>query len=180
MKSLSTLTTILVLAATALPSAASAAVDRRLAANQKLNHYLQYGTVIGGETPAGSHGFSLLDVRRIFAAKDHIERILLDFGDDQGKPLKGKLGYYHVSIEKGQTRVVVDLAQMLGSNINQDRIRQIFQASPLVKEARINYDPVDSNITLQLLLKKKVMLEVFQLPSKDKASRVVLDLKAST
>jgi hypothetical protein len=160
-----------------LPVIATAAVDRRLAANQKLNHYLQYGTIIGGETPAGSHGYSLLDMRRIFAAKDHIERILIDFGDGEGKPLKGKLGYYHVSIEKGQTRIVIDLAQMLGSNINQDKIRQIFQASPYVKEARINYDPVDSNITVQLILKKKVLLEVFQLPSKNKASRVVLDLK---
>ncbi len=158
-------------------SSAHAAIDRRLASNAKTNHYLQYGTIIGGETANGSRGYSLLDVRRIFASKDKIERVLIDFGDGDGKPLKGTPGYYHVSIEKGQTRVVIDLSQMLGSNINQERIRQIFKASPFVKEARINYDPVDSNITLQLLLKKKVLLEVFQLPSKNKPSRVVIDLK---
>lgn len=154
-----------------------AAVDRRLAANQKTNHYLQYGTIIGGETANGSRSYSLLDIRRIAAPKDKIERVLLDFGDSDGKPLKGLPGYYHVSIEKDQTRVVIDLSQMAGSNINQEKIRQIFRGSAMVKEARINYDPVDSSITLQLILKKKALLEVFQLPSQDKASRVVLDLK---
>jgi hypothetical protein len=154
-----------------------AAVDRRWATNQKTNHYLQYGTIIGGETGRGSTGYSLLDVRRIFAAKEKIERVLIDFGDGDGKPLRGQPGYYHVSIEKDQMRVVIDLSQMLGSKINQEKVRDIFRGSPLVQEARINYDPVDSNITLQLLLKKKVLLEVFQLPSKDKPSRVVIDLK---
>ncbi len=171
-----TFATISVLVSLSL-SVSIAAVDRRLASNQKTNHYLQYGTIIGGETANGSRGYSLLDVRRIFAAKDKIERVLIDFGDGEGKALKGVPGYYHVSIEKGQTRIVIDLSQMLGSNINQEKIRQIFRGSTMVKEARINYDPVDSNITLQLILKKKALLEVFQLPSQDKPSRLVIDLK---
>ena len=57
-------------------------------------------------------GFSLLNVRRDLSRKLGMERIILDIGDYQGRPLKGKVGYFQASVQKSPARVVVDLAQL--------------------------------------------------------------------
>ncbi|MCB0349920.1 MAG: hypothetical protein KDD38_01980 [Bdellovibrionales bacterium] len=153
---------------------AHAAIDRTIAKANKRHTYIEYGTISGGESGAA---FTLLNVRRIFSAKDKIERILLDLGDAYGKPLKGQVSYFQAAIEKENPRVVIDLSQMLASGVNEEAIKKSFKASPFVKEAKINFDPLDSTITIQLLLKKNMKLEAFMLPSKDKASRIAIDLK---
>lgn len=151
-----------------------AAIDRVLAPKSKNHHYIEYGTISGGE--AGIL-HTLLDIRRIQAPKDKIERLLLDLGDAQGQPLKNRVSYFQVSLEKNNPRVVIDLSQMNASGVDQKKISQIFKSSTFVKTAKINFDPIDTTITIQLELKKNVQLEAFQLTDKTKAGRIVIDLK---
>lgn len=155
-------------------ASAQAAIDGSIAANIKRHQYIEHGVISGGESGTA---FTLLNVRRVFSAKDKVERILLDLGDAFGKPLVGQVSYFQAAIEKDKPRVVIDLSQMLASGVSAESIKKIFAASPYVKEAKINFDPVDSTITIQLMLKKRVQLEAFKLPSSDKSSRIAIDLR---
>lgn len=155
-----------------------AAIDRSYASLSKKHRYIEDGSVTGGES--GNATYSLLDVRRFFSAKDKIERIFLDLGDERGQPLINKVSYFHASIEKKNPRVVIDLSQMTSSGVNAEKIAKVFKSSPYVRQAKINFDPVDNSITIQLILKKNMQMEVFKLPGREKASRVVVDLKAKS
>ncbi|OFZ11065.1 MAG: hypothetical protein A2Z20_02150 [Bdellovibrionales bacterium RBG_16_40_8] len=154
-----------------------AAIDHIIAKDSKKNQYIEYGTISGGES-GGSH--TLLGLRRVFAPKDKIERILLDLGDSRGKPLHNKVSYFQVSIDKKQRKVVVDLSQMLASGVSEAVLKNRFKSSPLVKDTKISYDPQDNTITMQLFLKKNVQVEAFTLPAKNKPSCIVIDLKEKT
>ncbi len=151
-----------------------AAIDRMQALDVKKHIYIENGTVVGGEA---GRTFSLLDVRRMPASKDKIERIFFDLGDEAGKPLKNRVSYFQVTVEKNNPRVVIDLSQMLGSDIDFAKLKKVFAKSPYVREARINYDPIDTTITVQLILKKPMQVEAFKLVAKDRPSRLVVDLK---
>ena len=152
-----------------------AAIDQRLATDQKRHQYLEQGVFTGGE--AGARSFTLLDVRRIYSKKDRIERVLIDLGDEKGRALKNTTSYFQVSIAKARSRVVIDLPQITGSNVDQARIQRLFRRSPAVKKVKVSYDPADSNITIQLELKRLAKLEVFKISPKDKPSRIAVDLK---
>lgn len=151
-----------------------AGIDRLRAPIDKKHRYIENGTIIGGE--AGTQS-SILNIRRLFANKDGIERIILDLGDSRGRPLKGQVGYFHVSLNRGTKKLTLVLDQAHSSAIDQKKLQEIFRISPFVKSARILFDPLDRNITVEMMLKKSVAVEAFQLPSKKKASRLVLDLK---
>lgn len=152
---------------------ARAAIDRKAALNEKKNAYLSHGVFYGGEA---DRGFSLVDLRRHFSTKDQIERIVLELGDEKGQPTK-KIGYFQVSVNKELKRVDIDLAQMRGALVDQKKLETMFAKSPLVKSAKINYDPEDLGIVIQLQLASSADVEVFKVPAKDKSGRIILDIK---
>lgn len=154
---------------------ADAAVERISAGLKKTNQYIQYGTITGGQ--AGARAYTLLDLRRVYAPKDQVERLILDLGNEKGKPLINQISYFHISVEKDTPRVVIELPQMLGSNVDQKKIQQILKKSPYVKSSKIFFDPVDTTVSIQLNLKKHISVEAFRLPSADRASRIIIDLK---
>jgi hypothetical protein len=153
---------------------AYAAIERTKAGSLKLHQYIQNGVVIGGE--AGT-AFTLLKVRHLPAPKDKLERLFLDFGDAGGAPLRKRVGFYQVQLDADSKRLVIDLSQMSASGVTVQSLRQTLAKSQYVQNARILFDPSDSTITIQLDLKKRVQLEVFELPGQDKASRIAIDLK---
>jgi hypothetical protein len=154
---------------------AHAAVERLSAGLKKSNQYVQYGTITGGQ--AGARSYTLLDLRRVYAPKDKVERLILDLGNDKGKPLINQISYFHISVEKDSPRVTIELPQMLGSNVDQKKIENMLKKSPYVKSSKIFYDPVDTTVSIQLNLKKQISVEAFKLPSADRASRIIIDLK---
>ena len=147
---------------------AGAAVDRQSefdrikASIEKKHRYVENGTIIGGE--AGTQT-SVLSMRRLYAPKDGIERIVLDMGDRYGKPLKGQVGYFHVSLDRERSKLVVVLEQTQSSAVDQKKLKDIFKLSPFVKNARILFDPHDRGITIEMDLKRKVVVEASHLPS---------------
>jgi hypothetical protein len=141
---------------------------------EKKNLYSTSGVIIGGE--AGST-FTLLNVRHQGSSKSGLERVLLDLGDHEGKPLKNQLSYYHVSIEKNPSRVVIDLSQVNKSRVSEAALAKLFAKSNLVKSTELMMDPEDNSAKLILNMRGPIAAEVFEMPSNKKASRVVIDLK---
>jgi hypothetical protein len=150
------------------------AVDRVIAVDAKKHRYIEHGTINGGEygEPA-----TLLQVRKIVSPQDGIERMILDFGDAQAKPLKKRLMHYQVAVDKNKSRVVLDLSQVIASGVSAQQLAAVFKKSNFVKSTNLLFDPIDNSLVMQLDLKKKIKLEAFHLLAQDKASRLVVDLK---
>ena len=107
-----------------------------------------------------------------------LERVLIDLGDHEGRPLKDRVSFFQVSLDKSRAQVTIDLAQVQRSAILAKDLIKSFKASPLVKSVTLNFDPEDLSTNLVLKLKRAVRMEVFEMPSKLKASRIAIDLQA--
>jgi hypothetical protein len=154
-------------------SVAMASSPFKQSLTMKKNHYLADGLFIGGKAGNGS---SLLGLRRAFSAKAALERVIVDLGDGDGKPAGKHLGYFQASVDAGQNRVVLDLAQLKLSKISEQQIKGLFKDSPYVASVEFTLDPEDKAGTMVLNLKRPMQLEVFELLDSRKPGRVVLDL----
>jgi hypothetical protein len=143
----------------------------------KANHYITQGVVLGGE--AGP-GFTLLNIRRQNSPKLGLERVILDIGSRDGKPLLKKLGYFHVSVEQNPARVVIDLMQTSQSRVNEAALARMFSKSPFVKTVQMVMEPEDGSAKIVLNTRMPVAAEVFRLTSEKKPSRIVVDLKKAS
>jgi hypothetical protein len=164
---------ILVLLALAGPSAFAASAYKK-SLDVKRNEYLRDGVFIGGQAGTGA---SLLGLRRTYSGRLQTERVIIDLGDKEAKPSGTQVGYFQVSMDARNQRVILDLAQLMISKINERQIQETFQKSPYVKSAELTLDPEDHAATLVLNLKGPMKLEVFQIRKAKKPGRVVLDLK---
>lgn len=155
------------------PSAFSASIYKK-ALSTKKEQYLTSGVVIGGQAGAG---FTLLNVRRESSNKLAMERIIFDMGDREGQPLLNKLGYFHVSVEKNPSRIIIDLSQVSRSRVSEINLAKMFEKSPFISKVEMSMEPEDNAAKIVLNTKVPVAAEVFEMPSDKKASRLVLDLK---
>lgn len=164
---------VLTLALITTPNAFSASIYKK-ALGTKKEQYLTTGVVIGGQ--AGT-GFTLLNVRRESSNKLAMERIIFDMGDRDGQPLLKKLGYFHVSVEKNPSRIVIDLSQVSRSRVSEINLAKMFEKSPFVSKVEMSMEPEDNAAKIVLNTKVPVAAEIFEMPSDKKASRLVVDLK---
>jgi hypothetical protein len=163
----------LLLALVAGPTAFSASIYKK-ALSTKKDQYLTSGVVIGGQAGAG---FTLLNVRRESSNKLAMERIIFDIGDRDGQPLLNRLGYYHISVEKNPSRIIVDLSQVAKSKVSEMDLARLFSKSPFVQKVEMSMEPEDNSAKIVLLTKEPVAAEIFEMQSAKKASRIVIDLK---
>lgn len=150
------------------------AIPPKQAVDKKLNQYMSNGVVFGGESGAA---FSLLNIRRDFSVGLQTERLIFDFGDKDGKPLMGRVGFFHVAIDAQKKRIIIDLDQVQKSKLDQQKLLEIIKKSPFIKSAHMTFDPQDLSTNLTLNMKGPIEVEVFEMPSQKQASRLVLDLK---
>lgn len=148
-------------------------VLRRSAGTKKVNKYIEDGVIYGGQAGVG---YSLMDIRRFYSGKDRIERLIFEMGNERGQPSKN-LGYFQVNLNKNLRRIDVDLSQMRGAALDQKKIADLFKASPFVQNVKMNYDPEDRAILMQVFLKQNVEMEVFQIPAQNKFSRIAIDMR---
>lgn len=148
-------------------------VLRRSAGTKKANQYIEDGVIYGGQAGVG---YSLMDIRRFYSGKDRIERLIFEMGNERGQPAKN-LGYFQVNLNKKLRRIDIDMSQMRGAALDQKKIADLFKASPFVKTVKMNYDPEDRAILMQVFLKQNVEMEVFQIPAQNKFSRIALDIR---
>ncbi len=162
-------------AATAYKKSLTPNLAFKQAASGKKNAYLNDGVFVGGKARGGS---SLLGVRKAFSAKVGLERVIVDLGDKEAKPSGKAISFYQVALDSSKNRIVLDLAQLQLSKVSETQLKQIFAKSEYVKSVELTLDPEDKAATMVLNLKRPVRMEVFQLLTKDKPSRVVMDLVA--
>lgn len=144
------------------------------ALDKKIDAYLDEGIVVGGRA---GRGYSLLKVRRDLSTKLGMERVILDIGDLEGRPALGKVNYFQATVEKNPPRVVIDLAQLSRSAVDEATLKKTFAKSPYVKNVELSSDPEDHSASMVIFLRQPMLVEVFEMPSDKKASRIVLDMK---
>lgn len=147
--------------------------DRKPAPLKKMNKYIRDGQFFGGKSGSG---YSLTDIRRVYSPADRVERIILEFGDENGAATSD-IAYFQVNLYKNLKRIDVDMAQMRGSAVAQEKVIALFKASPLVRSAKLNYDPEDRSLILQVDLKAGAELEVVKMPGVKKHSKIALDIR---
>jgi hypothetical protein len=169
------LLTILVLVLVAVPSfsAIDRKFDRKPAALKKTNKYIRDGQFFGGKSGSG---YSLTDVRRVYSNQDKVERVILEIGDEQGLPTSN-LAYFQVNLYKNLKRIDVDMAQMRGAALDQNKVVALFKSSPNVKDVKLNYDPEDNSIIMQIYLKADAEIEVIKMPGQQKHGKIALDIR---
>lgn len=140
----------------------------------KKNDYLADGVFTGG---AAGSGCSLLAVRRVYSKKAQIERVIVDMGDRQAKPVGKKLGYFQASVDQKRMRIVLDLAQLQASAVTEPKLKELFAKSPYVASAEFTIDPEDKTGTIVLNMKQPMTLEVFESLADKKPARVVMDMR---
>lgn len=158
---------------------AGAAPHRVLVAKPgKQDAYVQQGQFRGGDA---GRNFIFHDLRRAFGAGTGIERYILEFTDGNGEVIKGRPGYYQITLDSKNGRVLLEFSQVLGSRFNAAQVQKAFAESPYIRSSKMTYDPEDSGLTLQLFLKPsvqgKIQAEAFEIVSADKGGRVAIDLR---
>lgn len=138
----------------------------------KKNAYVADGVFTGGRVIA--QGTSLLGVRRDFAPKSGLERIVVALGDKDAKPLAKGMAYFQASLDSANKRVVLDISQLKQSKISEAQVQRLFRTSPNVASIDFTLDPEDKAASMVVNLKRPMKLEVFQLR---KPARIVMDLK---
>lgn len=131
------------------------------------------GSQIGGV--AGS-GFTLLDLRHSQDSKRKLERIVLDVGDLNGANMKGLPGYFQVELKDNPQKLVINLAQMPHSKIDQQKLSRVLAKSLSIQKSVMALDPTDNTLTITLDLKQNTRARVLQVPGKKLTSKVVVDL----
>lgn len=160
-------------AASAYKKSLTPAAAFKHAGTAKKNAYLSDGVFVGGKARNGS---SLLAVRKAFSAKAQLERVIVDLGDKEAKPSGKEMSFFQVSLDSSKSRIVLDLAQLKLSKVSETQLKRIFAKSQYIKSVELTLDPEDKAATMVLNLNRPVRLEVFQLLTSGKPSRVVMDL----
>jgi hypothetical protein len=122
--------------------------------------------------------FTLKDIRRTASNKQKTERVVIEFGDRHGNPMKGEPAYYNIELmDKPTKRVVIDLAQTNIGTFNESFVAQRFLNSRLVNKASVVMEAQNSYTSIILDLKKNIEAKVYNIKGSNKASaKLVLDL----
>lgn len=152
-------------ASAAIPAKPKAPVVGRILANE--------GEANGG---VAGIGFSLMDLRRTADVKKKVERIVLDFADLQGNPLKGLPAYFHAELKKNPNRLVLDFSQTPNSRLDEGRLASRLKGSLFVKKSSLILDPEDQALNLTLDLQPGTVARVFQVRGEKTTAKVVVDL----
>ncbi len=151
--------------------AAQAAIKPMHFKVNKLNAFYDSGVFIGGES---GKAFSILNVER--KNEKTGERIVINYGDEGGRKLMGKTGFFHVSLEQNPPRLVVDLSQVQRTGVDEKKLAAIFRNSANVKSTEMTMDPEDFSTNLTLYLKQPVRARVNTFKDPKQQGRIVIDV----
>jgi hypothetical protein len=155
-----------------LSTITNGAIPVRQAGSEKQNHYIESGVFVGGH----DHGFlSLLNVRHNL--KNEMERLVFDVGQKTTTDAMERPGFFHIALQKQPNRIVLDLENVIYSKVTAEQILGLLKKSPYVTHVNLYQDSIHKNLTLEILLKKAVQMEVFELVTPGKPGRIVMDIK---
>jgi hypothetical protein len=168
-------------AASPIPLARSVSLTPGTLSSPKLGEFFKQGTVTGGQALAQSKdGFSILRIQKLSNAAG-VERIILSFGDTEGLPLRVQPGFFHLTVDyvndSREQRVILDLAQVQKTTIDQQDLKQVFKDSPFVKTAEISMDPVEVSTNITLQMKKQAQVRAYIEKDPQKINQLVIDFQ---
>lgn len=139
------------------------------------NAWIRAGAAIGGQ--AATDELSLLRVERK-ARVDGGERLVLHYGDKNGRPLRAQPGYFHLAVDRTGKKISVDLAQVSRTAVDRRDLEKIFSGSPLVGASDIVMDPIDGSTHLSLTLRSVSEAHAtVEAGSGGEAARVAIDYR---
>jgi len=146
------------------------------AAAPTLGSFFSKGSVSGGQAHAGHKAmFSIVLLQKLNNPSTGIERLVLTFGDQDGLPLSTPPGYFHVSIDSDGKRVVIDLAQLQKTTVDQSDLSRVLKDSMYVSSSTITMDPVDLSTNIVLQMKKPIKVRASLDKDERKINQLVLD-----
>lgn len=135
--------------------------------------FIKQGTFSGGTAkPEADAPLSLLKFEKNLM-KSGSERISLTLGDKNGSNLS-EPSFFHVALDESGRRLVLDLAQVQQTSVDQSDLKSVLKTSPLIKSAEITMDPVDKSTNITFTLKKAV---VAQAATNKNSGQVIIDLQ---
>ena len=143
-------------------------------ADAKKNAYRNAGVFTGGTAGTGT---SILAVRRSFSRKTALERVTVELGDREAKPVGDKMGYFQAGLDARNNRLTLDVSQLRMSKVSEGQVQRLFKGSALVAGVSFTLDPEDNAATMVLDLKKPVRLEVYRTVKRGAPARIVMDLQ---
>lgn len=130
------------------------------------------GSMAGGE--AGQM-LGLVDLRHSSSKKNKAERLVLDFGRSDLKPLHGVVGYYHAELSTNPPRLVLELPLTIGSNVTEEQINRRIQGSLHIKKATMSFDRTAQSTILVFQLRSPVELRVSRAQNPKAPGKLALD-----
>ncbi len=131
------------------------------------------GSQIGGVAGAG---FTLMDLRLSQDKKKHIDRIVVDVADMEGRNIRGLPGYFHAELKSNPQKLIVDFSQMPKTRIDEKKLAVILKRSRAVQATKMTIDPIDHTLSISLDLKKNTKVRIQQVAGLKQTSKVVFDL----
>jgi hypothetical protein len=122
----------------------------------KVNSPIRAGALAGGQ--AGDE-FSILAIERSAGEGDR-EKLVISYGDRFGKPIQGETGFFHVALDRGSRRVVIDLAQVSRTAVDQADLTRILASSRFISSSDMTMDPQDGSTNITLNLRSPAQLTV--------------------
>ncbi len=141
----------------------------------KLDAFAGTGIFQGGES---GRAYSLLDIKRQPSKNKGaaVERFSLLYGDEVGRRILGKTGYFHISLEKNPDRLVIDLSQVQKTAIDEKQLAAIFKNSELISGTQMTMDPEDLSTNITLYLRDQVRARVKTNTDSKKPGQVYVDI----
>ena len=150
-----------------------AAIPVQHATTEKKNRYMELGVFVGGHSQPK---LILLNVRHSLTGNGQ-ERIVLDMGEGLEERPVDRPGFFHISIQKNPRRVVIDLENTEKAKVTAQQVTRLLKKSPYFSKADFYSDHRSKNLTIELSLKNRAQIEVFELVSIGKSGRIVIDAK---
>lgn len=137
----------------------------------KISPPIHSGVIEGG---LAADEFSIYSIERA-ATPEGSERLLITYGDRFGKAHKGEPGFFHIAMDRGSRRVILDLAQVPRTAVDQNDLAKILRQSLFVASSDMTMDPHDASTNITLNLKSPVSISVSA--ESGELSRLVVEMR---
>lgn len=134
---------------------------------------IRAGAIAGGQA---EDEFSILGIKTVASGASN-ERLVISYGDRNGRPIKGEPGFFHVALDRHSKRIIIDLAQVSRTAIDSKDLSRILSSSRLIANSDMTMDPQDGSTNITLTLRAPVQMSV--LSEAGQQGRLVIDLQAA-
>lgn len=138
----------------------------------RLGQFARSGVFVGGQS---QKNLSLIGLAKQVADGGG-ETLTLSFGDFQGRALKGAPGYFHVSLDAKNSRLVMSLQNLKKTTIDNHDLAVKVADSIFIGSTEMTSDPIDDSVNLTLALRVPVEMKV-NIGSAQAANQLIIEMR---